>query len=385
MSKALFLKLMSFENKPTLLAQAIDAMQQGQILDSIVSVVDPASFSQIPGSPFAYWVSEHIRHIFREFPAFQTEGRTVKQGLATADDFRFVRLWWEVKSESTASGFLRTKPEEFRRQTWIGKCWIPLTKGGAFSPYYSELQLVVNWNRDGEDIRNFDRAFIRNENLYFHSGLTWPSRPHKRGAFSNVPNGTIFSHTGTMLFLPKEAHWATLALLNSDTYIGLLHLLMARGGAQSGQTLKYEIGYVASVPIPSMDEEITQVLSQLALESYSLSRLLSTANESGHFFCLPALLQVKSDSLAASISLWQSRLNQIKQRLSEYQCEVNDIAFHLYRIDNEDRNALEESLEITRHEEGEDSEISFEDEDISSENNIDTDDFIVALLSYSLF
>jgi hypothetical protein len=35
--------------------------------------------------------------------------------------------------------------------------------------------------------------------------------------------------------------------------MALLHLLMARG-IQGGQTLKYEVGYVRSVPIPEGEQ-----------------------------------------------------------------------------------------------------------------------------------
>jgi hypothetical protein len=64
---------------------------------------------------------------------------------------------------------------------------------------------------------------------------------------------------------------------------------------------------------------------------------------------------------------------------------VNDIAFQLYHIDNKDRQTLEESLKITKHEEeGEDREVSSENEDFTRENNVETHNFITALFSYSL-
>jgi hypothetical protein len=294
-------------------------------------------------------------------------------------------MWWEVKPENIVSSILEIKPEKYRQQTLSGKRWVPFTKGGSYSPYYSDLQLVVNWERDGEEIRNFDRAFIRNENLYFQSGLTWPTRPHKRGAFSHVPPGAIFGHTGTMLFLLAKVHWATLALLNSDAYIGLLHLLMARGGAQSGQTLKYEIGYVASVPIPNFDEDNTQALTQMAIESYDLTRVLSTTNETGHLFHLPELLQASGATLIDRASAWQVRLAEARQLLAEYQSEINDIAFDLYTIEGKDQRILEESLKNEKQEEEDnDEEAELENETNISEANIDAYNLVVGLLSYAV-
>jgi len=33
----------------------------------------------------------------------------------------------------------------------------------------------------------------KNTDYYFRPGLTWPGRPHKRGAFSYVPPGVILA------------------------------------------------------------------------------------------------------------------------------------------------------------------------------------------------
>lgn len=92
----LFFRLLSHEDKAAALSEVLDVIRQGHIHNPVVHAVDPTSFRQVPGSPFAYWVSERIRRLFIELPPFEGEGRTVKQGLATADDFRFVRAWWEV-------------------------------------------------------------------------------------------------------------------------------------------------------------------------------------------------------------------------------------------------------------------------------------------------
>lgn len=59
-----------------------------------------------------------------------------------------------------------------RQRTFEGKSWVPFAKGGAYSLYYADLHLMVDWERDGEEIRSFDRAFIRNEDFYFRPGLT---------------------------------------------------------------------------------------------------------------------------------------------------------------------------------------------------------------------
>ena len=51
---------------------------------------------KIPGSPIAYWVSDRVREIFEKS---QPLGSVcdARQGLATADNDRFLRRWFEVE------------------------------------------------------------------------------------------------------------------------------------------------------------------------------------------------------------------------------------------------------------------------------------------------
>jgi hypothetical protein len=77
----LFFRLLQHEDKAAGLSEALDAVRQGHVRNSMVHVVDPVSFRQVHGSPFAYWVSECIRRLFTELQPFEGEGRTVRVGL----------------------------------------------------------------------------------------------------------------------------------------------------------------------------------------------------------------------------------------------------------------------------------------------------------------
>ena len=76
-----FLRLLNDKDKQAALVSAVHAGGEN------VFEVDPASLNKYPGAPFAYWVSEAVRQTFKQFPAFDSDGRTVKQGSATADRF----------------------------------------------------------------------------------------------------------------------------------------------------------------------------------------------------------------------------------------------------------------------------------------------------------
>jgi hypothetical protein len=195
--KTVFLRALEAEDKATALLAAIRERSGG---DHVRFEVDPREFTDVPRSPFAYWVSEGLRHLFSCLPPFESSERTVKQGLATADDFRFVRAWWEVATHE------------------LGHRWFLFIKGGAFSPFYADVHLVVNWKAGGCELYQANGipfgsagAPIRNPNFYFRPGLTWPLRGSTLSV-QVVPAECVFSIAGKMAFA-REAELPLLLTL----------------------------------------------------------------------------------------------------------------------------------------------------------------------------
>jgi hypothetical protein len=368
-SRTMFLRLLEYSNKQEALSLTLQQLNS-EISTSDAYCVDCQSFCQIPGTPFAYWISNHSRRLFQSMPRFQSEGRFVKQGLASGDDFRFVRLWWEVPANKIVTAPLGASPEAYRQQTFDDKDWVPFAKGGSYSPFYIDPHLLIRWSNNGQEIRDYvdcttgkELSRYRGSDQYFKAGLTWPARPHRRGAFSHVPDGLIFSTTGTMVFLPREQHWAVCALLNSDAYIGLLHLLMPRGSAEGGQTLKYEIGYVSSVPIPHLNESDTKQLARIAKSCYSIVRDFVAFHETSHVFRVPfTLSDGPCDSLSRTIQEYSSWMKGQQSQLDGLLREINQTAFAVYGICEEDKSILVQGLSqpspfgIGMFEEGQDDE-----------------------------
>lgn len=64
-------------------------------MSSNVFSVSSDEFSQIPGSPIAYWLSDAMRKTFTMGKPLEEVAKP-RQGAATGDNNRFIRLWWEV-------------------------------------------------------------------------------------------------------------------------------------------------------------------------------------------------------------------------------------------------------------------------------------------------
>lgn len=82
------------------------------------------NFSKIPGSPIAYWVSENTLSTFSESRKLSNCCET-KKGLATSDNNRFLRLWFEVQNSNI--GWNCKSNSETKK---LQEKWFPLNKGG---------------------------------------------------------------------------------------------------------------------------------------------------------------------------------------------------------------------------------------------------------------
>ena len=340
MTETLFLRLLAADDKDTALKREIATLRGDQPLATtshtpLTFSVNPQSFRQVPGSPFAYWVSEKIRRLFVEFPPFESEGRTVKQGLATADDFRFVRLWWEVSADSLCPPDAHPEKRDGAYCVLGNYQWFPFAKGGEYSPYYADLHLVVNWQTDGKEIRGFERAFIRNENLYFCPGLTWTLRTQLGFCMRVLPSGSTFGHKGPAAFISRQELLDYLSLANSNIFSTLITLQMSFGA--------YEVGVIQRTPIV---EKINGNLgvNQIALSCINLKCSFSTPNEISHIFCSPARLQTSGNTLNYRAQSWQQKVSETDRQLAEYQRQIDEIAFQLYGIDGDDRKAIEATV-----------------------------------------
>ena len=98
--------------------------------------VAAGKFKDIPGSPVAYWVSEALRATFAN-PKL-AECFTTREGMATADNPRFLRLWSEVSLKRI---IFDCKSEADSESS--GGTWFPYNKGGAYRRWYGNNELLV--------------------------------------------------------------------------------------------------------------------------------------------------------------------------------------------------------------------------------------------------
>ena len=215
------------------------------------------TFTQIPGTPIAYWASEAEVCAFANMPSIG-ETIDVRLGMTTADNDRFVRMWWEV-----ANSKLSTSPSS---PAEIAK-WCPYNKGGDFRKWYGNRWFVLNWEKNGKEIRNFAddsgriRSTVPNENYYFRECLTWSKISSGAIALRYLPKGTIFDVAGASGFGNRSSILSCIGFLNSNVAYHMLSFL--------SPTLNFEGGHIRSLPFRTNGGIVERLVGDCSLLSMS--------------------------------------------------------------------------------------------------------------------
>ncbi len=202
--------------------------------------VQSSHFRNLPGKPFAYWLHDALCSAFiRGTPLGALAD--VRQGLATGCNARFLRCWYEVAADAVCKN--ASCAEDAAAS---GKKWFPYNKGGDYRKWYGNDLYVVNWERDGREIRNFrnEKGMLRsrpqNTAYYFQPSVSWSLVSSSDAAFRLKPAGQIFDVSG-MSFFGTENRLYLLALCNSAPAKEMLKAI--------APTINYQCGDIAALPV----------------------------------------------------------------------------------------------------------------------------------------
>ena len=97
--KGSYIRLVDYENSELKRNKTLEAIQNPQC--GWFYTANQKDFEKIPGSPIGYWVSEKFVNTFN-YKKLKSVSKP-KQGLITADNNRFLRLWFETERVNTIS------------------------------------------------------------------------------------------------------------------------------------------------------------------------------------------------------------------------------------------------------------------------------------------
>lgn len=224
--EATFIRMLKEVDRPDASANAISQFRNAGS-DPRVFNVSVADFEAIPGSPLSYWMSDSIRGLFARLEPLEGSAGEAGKGHDTGEDFRFIRAFWEVEGSLADT-----------------QRWVPCAKGGAYSPYWSDLSLVVDWQANGSNIKSHPKGYVRNEHLNYRGGVTWPRRTNSGFGVRLKPAGSILVDKGAGVI--GEEPFVALGWMRSRLVQAMLDAMVAAGEEVSsgGASRSYEVGLV---------------------------------------------------------------------------------------------------------------------------------------------
>ena len=201
----------------------------------------PHTLLALPGARLAYWLSPAMTRAFTMGKPLG-EVAAPKQGLATADNARFLRQWFEVSRS-------RTCFDADSRETAATSDtkWFPHLKGGEFRKWWGNQDYVVNWENNGAEVQNFrdanDKQKSRPQNMdyYFKPAISWSRISSGEPAFRIASKGFIPNDVSPVIPAPEADADRVLSFLNSSCVHRILESL--------APTVHFEVGQVSELPL----------------------------------------------------------------------------------------------------------------------------------------
>ncbi|MEY4190867.1 MAG: hypothetical protein RIR17_1603, partial [Planctomycetota bacterium] len=332
-----YIKLSDFkghENQAPKTLEAIKNQECGWFYNA-----NPDNFKKIPGSPVAYWASESILSSFDRYPNLESLG-LVRQGASTSDNERFLRLWHEVNLSKI--GFDLSDLDEANSS---GFKWFPYNKGGDYRKWYGNHDFVVNYENDGQELKEFQSTLnqgwtvrLKSREYYFKPSVSWSKI--SSGLFSSrfFSQGFIFDVAGCCYFPSNSFHEKIFVLfLNSCVASVFLQFL--------SPTLNFKIEHIKKLPYSGGTSDFVEHLDIL----FGLSKHDWDSYETSWNFIKNSLIRQKQNTLPVAFEEWQTQNRAAILEMQRLEEENNRLFIEAYGLQDElTPEVPEDQITLTR-------------------------------------
>ena len=324
--KGIFIRLSDFKGHEMQAPKTLEAIDNPNCGWRYTASSD--DFAKVPGRPIAYWASDLIRDAFSKGTPLKKIAEP-RQGMATADNDRFLRRWFEISYDRVGFGL----PD---RQAALesGKKWFPYNKGGEFRRWYGNNEFVVNWKNDGYEIRNFfdenGKLKSRPQNLdrFFKPSLTWSFISSSFFAVRQSGHGFLFDVGGSSAFPHRDKLDLLTGFLCSIVAFDCMKLL--------NPTMNFQVGNVASLPF--LERDITSVrdkVEDVVHAAVNFAKKDWDTFETSWDFSVCPLLLIKAASVEKAARRFESGLLSQRHLMKQLETENNRLFIEAYGLQDE--------------------------------------------------
>ena len=207
-----------------------NAMQGGESPDNYM--LSRRRIYEMPNSAFLGDLSDQLIEAFKH-PLGEIV--PVRQGLATGDNERFMRQWFEV---SVDRSYMRAHDQEDARRS--GARWFPHIKGGGYRKWRGNQSVLIAFSEGDQSELSKRGNRLPSRDFYFKPCVSWSNVSSGEPSFRLYEASSIFSHVGQAVFPMDSDRLKVLGYTNSRVVTTVLEAI-APG-------THFEVGQVKNLP-----------------------------------------------------------------------------------------------------------------------------------------
>jgi len=285
--------------------------------------LDQSKLKIIEGWPFIYWISDGFREKFKEKAL--DEVLNPRQGIATGDNNRCVRFWWEIKDDDISD------------LIDDGKKWKFYSKGGPYKKWYGNFWAVIDYSPSGYNFLLNSGNHLPSRSFYFQEGATYSASGSKGVSFRLMPINQLFDVGGSCIFMGEYTNvFYSIAFLNSRLSFYIADCL--------NPTVNTQVGDLKRIPFVKPTVEFENKISSLATECIEIKKHLCSFHIIETNFDKTPITAYSESNLKERVLFYFNYENARLTLVLLNEAIINECIFEVYELSPEDRLQVETKM-----------------------------------------
>jgi hypothetical protein len=277
----------------------------------------------IEGWPFIYWISDGFREKFTEKAL--DEILKPRQGIATGNNDKCVRHWWEVEQS------------ELSVEVNDEKKWKFYSKGGPYNKWYGNFWTVIDYSPSGYDFLLNSGNHLPSRNFYFLEGATYSASGSKGVSFRYMPTNLLFDVGGSCIF-PGE-------FKNVKYYLSFLNTKLTFYIADClNPTVNTQVGDLKRIPFVIPSKKIENTISLLATVNIDVKRNFCSYRITETNYGQSPLIAFQGAALKDRVLAYLNYENVHHTQVLINEAIINELIFEVYELSDADREQVETKM-----------------------------------------
>jgi len=287
--------------------------------------LDQSKLKNIESCPFIYWISDEFREKFSLEPLDNIV--VICQGVATSNNNRFLRFWWEIDSNNILKNYKKDN-----------KKWVPYSKGGPYNKWFGNLWLLLDYDKKAIKYLSNNGNHLPSSKYYFREGITYSASGSKGISFRYLPINFIFDVGGSSVFTIKDFKNINylIAFLNSKLSFYLTKCL--------NPTVNIQVGDLKRIPFDYPAKNVENIISSLSKQNIQIKKHLCELSiiEMNYKYnqILWAKEKYKYFDLKKIIKAYLDYENELLTQVYLNEALIDELIFQVYQTTEEDKQMI---------------------------------------------